>query len=184
MATKTGLAGLVRKAGAPLPTARTIGQAPSILHPEGLPVLLRSALRTAAAPRSRSKDPAVLWREGEDALQVYPARAQTRIGEGWLLVELPVRCEETGLTQVVVAFGLPRQVGAGSVVTVERPPRGPAVVVNRWGDALVALVWTSLHRVLETWARGGGDQDLVPAGVAVTAAGLSVLATRRPGSAR
>ena len=47
MATKTGLAGLVRKAGAPLPTARTIGQAPSILHPEGLPVLLRSALRTA-----------------------------------------------------------------------------------------------------------------------------------------
>lgn len=123
----------------------------------------------------------LLWEDGGHALLVHPGRARTHCGAGHLLVELPVTCDEHGETKVIVTIGLPSIPAIGPVVVLERPPRGRRTVVARWGDALLALTWTAVHNLADAWARGAAPGATeVAAGIAVTAAGLHIVAAPPP----
>jgi len=131
---------------------------------------------------SRVKD--VVWSDGENELLVRAGRVRARFADGLVLVGIPVFCEQTGETEVVVAFavGSP-DAPAGLVMVTETVPRGPAAVVDRWGDALVAAAWDAVLEVAVGVAAAAGDDaagaPLLPAALAVNADGVAVLPQAR-----
>lgn len=132
---------------------------------------------------------AAVWTEGADTLLVLLDSVRVRTTEGLVTVGIDVACD-----QVRSATGDPRShVDVDLAVgTTERPtgllaaapaPRGPAVVVDRWQDALVALVWQAL---LDTAAglatAAGSDTDgagLIPTRWSASDSGLAVGAQAR-----
>jgi hypothetical protein len=129
---------------------------------------------------------AVLWQQGVDALLVRVAAITTVVGDGWVTVTVPVTCDQlqnpTGAapTQpVTVTFVMgTADRPAGLFAAAPSRPDGPAVVVERWGDALTALAWRALlDTVAGIAAAAGRDSDgspLIPVAVAATAKGLVV----------
>ena len=128
---------------------------------------------------------AVLWQQGVDALLVQITTITTAVGDGWVTVTIPVTCD-----QIQGPTGSPSQPATVTFVmgTADRPaglfatapsrPDGPAVVTERWADALTALAWQALLDALAGIAAAAGrDTDgspLIPAAVAATAKGLMV----------
>ncbi len=115
----------------------------------------------------------VVWTDGDAELLVRADAARVRCVDGAVLVGLPVYTEQTGEAEVVLAFA----VGAGLRMAAERPPRGPETVVDRWGEALLAVGWDTLVAVAAGAAadgkgRTGGPSR--PVALAATADGLTV----------
>jgi hypothetical protein len=132
----------------------------------------------------RQTGEAVVWAEHDRELLVEAARVSVRLGPGVVAVTIPVRCEEVGATAVHVTFavGDPDR-PAGLLAATEERPRGPRLVVELWGEALVAFAWTLLLQVAAHVARAAGtDEDgagLVPAAVAASPDGIGVLPQAR-----
>src|SRR5680860_448823 len=83
---------------------------------------------------------AQLWRRDGDELLVDVAEVQVDLGEGLVLVTIPVECDQTGPVMVQVAFAVgSKRRPAGMLAAAEKVPRGPAVVVEGWADELTAL---------------------------------------------
>ncbi len=128
--------------------------------------------------------PAVLWREGDRQLLVYPTRVTAQFAVGVVAVSIPVFCDQVGEAVVHVTFvvGDPTQ-PAGLLAATEERPRGPAVVVDAWGDNLVAFAWHVLLEVTANVAGAAGrDVDgsrLVPIAVAAAKDGLRVVPMAR-----
>ena len=90
-----------------------------------------------------------------------------------VVVTIPVSCDQTGDTQVHVTFVVGDQKRpAGLLAATEQRPRGPAVIVDAWGDNLVAYAWHVVIEVMTNVAGAAGrDLDgsrLVAVGVAVS----------------
>lgn len=134
--------------GPPLPPGE-IGQ-PASLGADVLQELVGVALGAAEEPR-------VVWQAAGSELLVHldASRAVTR--EGLVLVNLVVETEQTGRADVVVPFAVgSTERPAGMVVLSEPKPRGPAVLVDRWGEAIVAAAWQMLLDIAEAAARASG----------------------------
>jgi hypothetical protein len=142
---------------------------------------LQPLLRAAADPERRGR---VAWVAGDCELLVQTAELSARLGHGLVIVSMPVHCEETGAVRVDVPFvvGDERQ-PAGMLAATETRPRGPAPIVDLWGDALIAFAWRSLVAVACGIAdRAGRDVDgagLIPAALAAEAGVLRVLTQAR-----
>jgi hypothetical protein len=71
------------------------------------------------------------------------------------------------------------------LVATEERPRGPAVIVDAWGDALVAFAWDVLLTVATAVAdASGSDKDgagLIPAALTASPEGLRILTMSRHG---
>jgi hypothetical protein len=132
---------------------------PVAVEAEDLDSLLRAALSPADAD-----DELVLLADGESELLVDPARSRALVREGMVLVVLGVECDQTGPTEVTVSFAVGSDgATAGMVMATEQMPRGPAVVVGRWGEALVAMAWEALVAVTAGLSRHvGTDLDAAP----------------------
>jgi hypothetical protein len=123
--------------------------------------------------------PAVLWTSGANRLLVKVAGVAAVLGDGTIVITVPVSCDQTGDTAVTVTFlmGTPDR-PAGGLVTTEDHPRGPAIVVENWGEALVAFAWHTLVAATNALSgAAGGDfsgHSLITAAMTVNAAGLSV----------
>jgi hypothetical protein len=150
---------------------------------EPLQNLLHNGLVIAAGldpTLTASPPPPVLWSDGANRLLVHIARAQARLGEGFVDVTLPVQCDETGMASVICTFvtSTPDKPG-GFVWACESRPRGPAVIVTLWGDPLVALAWRALVELSGTIASYAGrdrfDRPLVPGTVFAARDGLTVV---------
>ena len=152
-----------------------------------LPALVRSAALAicgfgddAAAQRA----PSVLWRVGASDLLVLPAAIQTRLATGIVALSVPVRSDQSGDALVHMSFfvGEPAR-PAGLVAATEPRPRGPAAVVDVWGERLVAFGWRIvLELATHIAAESGRDEDgapLVPAAITATPRGLTVLPMAR-----
>jgi hypothetical protein len=133
--------------------------APAItLKGEELEGLVRAALAGADG------DPAVVLVDGDSELVVHLQRTRLAVRVGLVLVGLTVECDQTGRVEVVVPFavGVPDR-PAGLVAVTETRPRGPDVIVRRWGDALTALAWRALLDVATGISRhAGADLDAAP----------------------
>jgi hypothetical protein len=127
-----------------------------------------------------------LWEEGADALLVEVASAKVAVREGEVEVSLPVRCDQ--LPDTVGAVTVTFVVGtadrpAGMFAATRNHPQGPPIVVQRWGDALVALAWQGMLDVARGVAdHAGRDADgagLVPVALVAARSGLVVLPQAR-----
>lgn len=152
-------------------------------------IAARESVLEAAGARIPS-DPqqlpsSVLWQEGPAALMVDLALIDVRVGTGLITVSIPVRCDqlpgERGVVDVDFVVGTPdRPTGLLAAAT---EPRGPRVVIRRWGEALTALAWQSvLSSVGGVAAASGRDRDgalLIPAALTATPGALNILVQAR-----
>jgi hypothetical protein len=168
------LPGQPRQAGKTAPT-RT-------LPPDALQQLIPSAAVVAAGldpARTLSPAPPVLWEADGARLLIRVSAVRAELGTGIVQIVVPVTCDQTGDTEVTVAFVTGSTARpAGGIATTEDHPRGPAVVVENWAEPLIAFAWQTLV-VATTALSGAGGEDtsgrnLVTAGLDVSADGLRV----------
>lgn len=149
------------------------------LTPAEAAALFPTAAALAAGVDQPGADPnaPVLWREGDLELLVQPAGVTARFATGVVVVTIPVSCDQTGDTQVHVTFVVGDQKRpAGLLAATEQRPFGPAVIVDAWGDNLVAYAW---HVVIEVMTNGDRAGRLGGAGRDVGGAGPDLPAQRR-----
>ena len=117
----------------------------------------------------------VKWREGDRELLIMPSQVRVQFATGVIAVSIPCFCDQTQAALVHVSFvvGDPKQ-PAGLVAATDARPRGPAVIVDAWGDALVAYAGVA--------GEAGRDVDgsrLVPIGLAASGEGMFVVPMAR-----
>jgi hypothetical protein len=126
----------------------------------------------------------VVWVNGDSQLAVGIGAVRTETGHGHIVVTIPVRCDQTGPTEVHVTFavGAPGHL-TGLYAATHRRPRGPDLIVDTWGEAIVAFAW---HVVLDlvTGLAGATGKDtrgnrLVPAELEATVEGLAIVPMAR-----
>jgi hypothetical protein len=111
----------------------------------------------------RRKKP-VIWEQAGSELLVHLHGVRVAVLDGLVLVGVPIETVETKRVEVTISFavGTPDRL-AGMVVTTEAKPRGPAAIVDLWGEALIAFAWQTLLDVVERLAaRTGVDVDGEP----------------------
>lgn len=162
---------------------------PLPVEPEQATALVRAAVEDAVRARSgrRVTDSApdlVVWVDGADSLLLVVDSIRVSTGEGLVSVDVDVLCDqlraETGEPRARVRIDL--VVGTAArptgLLAAATTPHGPAVVVDRWHDALVALAWQALLDAAATLsAMAGSDSDgagLIPTRWTASKAGLTI----------
>lgn len=151
--------------------------------------LFRLALvRAVCAPDGDPGDAAqageVVWTDGDAELLVRADKSRLVLTEGFALVGLPVFTEQTGEVEVVVPFATgTTKAPLGLVLATEPEPRGPAVLMPRWGDPLVAAAWQALIDLVRELAAASGvdarQEPLLPAVLGTSSKGLHLTAQAR-----
>jgi hypothetical protein len=98
---------------------------------------------------------------------------------GFVFVGIAVYSEQTGDVEVVVPFAVGRaDQRLGLIVATERRPRGPAAVVDQWGEQLIAAAWSALLDMTLHEAHDAGHDEhhepLMPAAIMATDRALSI----------
>lgn len=173
-----------RLAAAPRPMAEGEVSHGIVLDPKQATELLRVAARRAVGWFRPTRRTEVVWVEGESELAVDLGGLAVRLGTGLILVALPVRCDQTGIATVEIAFacGSP-DAPAGLYAAVQRRPRGPDLIVATWGDALVAFAWQCLLGMVSGIAGATGKDQrgnvLVPVEMVATSRALEIVPMAR-----
>ncbi len=140
---------------------------------------LFSAAFVDAATDGAVATEAVLWVDGASELLVFPTKARLATADGFAIVGITVQCDETGGVEIVVPFALGSgDLPTGMMVSTESKPRGPAVVVDVWGDRLIATAWAALTGVATSVAHSAGQdldgESLLPGMLHASFKGLTV----------
>ncbi len=89
----------------------------------------------------------LVWRDADSALLIYPGETRVRLAPGFVLVELRVATDQTGVDTLVLPFrigGSPNEAVATAVT--ETIPRGNSVLAARWGTTAGTIVWHAILR--------------------------------------
>ena len=171
----------------PLEPGATAPELP--VDPDRATVLVAVAARQAAAgPDQRETEDdlprAVVWTAGADALLVLLDTLTVRTAHGVVTIGVDVSCDElqttTGTSQAHVAidFVVGTKERPTGLLAAATPPRGPPLVVDRWGDALVAFAWQALlDTAAGLTASAGVDTDgahLLPTAWTASPAGIAI----------
>lgn len=163
----------------PLPPGTTVDIRSA--SPDVVQSLFVRALPVAAGlDPSRAEEVAtVLWVDGRNQLLVHLDQAKVALGDGYIDTYLVVECDQTQRTSVVATFVTSTgKRPAGFIVATEDRPRGPTVVVDAWGEALVALAWRAVIEVARVVAGTAGidrfERQFVAANVEATTNALLV----------
>lgn len=151
---------------------------PVPLAVETAQALYRSFFAAAGGPIEAGGTDAV-WTQSDAELLVRLSRTRVRFLDGLMLVGIPVFCEQTGDAEIVVAFAVGAEdAPAGMVIATERRPRGPALIVDRWGEALTAAAQRALIALAQGIAGAAGEDvdgaPLLPAALQASAEGLEI----------
>jgi hypothetical protein len=146
--------------------------------------LYGSTFAAAAGPPEARAAGGVVWTRSGAELLVRLAQIRVRFLDGFVLVGIPVYCEQTGESEVVVAFAVgSTDAPAGMVIATESVPRGPAAIVDRWGDALTAAAHRALITLTQNIAGAAGEDvdgaPLLPAALQASPDGLEILPQAR-----
>lgn len=149
------------------------------IDPESAVQLMRVAALRAAGIFRPTKRTTIAWVDGSNQLAVVVAELDLQFTEGQVSVLVPVRCDQAeGVVRVTFAVGSedrPR----GLYAATERRPRGPDLVVDTWGEALVAYAWQCLLGLLTGMAAATGKDTrgnyLVPVEMTANSDGLVVV---------
>jgi hypothetical protein len=151
---------------------------------EDLNGLAVEAAKRAAGFFRPTRRTEVVWVDGESELAVNLAGVRAETSDGVLVVTIPVRCDQTGEAEVHVTFAVGRPGHpAGLYASTQRRPRGPAVIVDTWAEAIVAFAWQILLG-LATGLAGATGKDargnrLVPVELEATREGLTIVPMAR-----
>lgn len=153
---------------APLPVVKP-GEvaAPATVEPRSLQRLVRSAI-------TPDNGATFVWTDADDEVVVHAGKTRVATSDGIVAVAMTLECVETdGPVEVVVPFGCgSKDRLAGMIAATETRPRGPAILVDRWGDAIIATAWQALLDVADSAASGAGtDIDGRPLRVGAIVAG-------------
>jgi hypothetical protein len=159
--------------------------APSIsVTTEQLRPLLIASLGSLYVAAGVSPPPQVIWYDHDSEVLVHLDRTVVELEDGLVLMALTLEADQTGVGQLTVplSIGSP-QLAAGLVVVTESRPRGPAALVDRWGDAAIAAAWRALLDAAHFLAlRAGVDTNgarLVPGAISSNGKSLSVVPQAR-----
>jgi hypothetical protein len=138
------------------------------------------AAAAGAAPSAAGAPSQVVWADGEHELLVIVAKVRILLQDGFVLVGVPVYTEQTGAVEICVPFAVGgKGAPTGLMIATEKTPRGPALLVERWGDQLIAVAWQALVHFAGGIAGAAGSDDagqpLIPASLTAGPAGLTVL---------
>jgi hypothetical protein len=130
--------------------------------------------------RVAGQPPVVLWDTGADQLLVHLSESKVVLGDGFIDAFLFVDCNEAKGASVSVTFATASSKRPfGFVFATEGRPRGPAVVVDVWGEALIALAWRALVEAASVVAGNAGRDEVgrpyIAATVVATPDGLIVV---------
>ncbi len=157
---------------------------PIDVDPRAASLLIVTAAKEAAGFFRPTKRSEVVWVEGDSELAVGIGGVGISTGDGLVQVTIPVRCDQSGPAEVVVTFavGSARR-PAGVYAATQRRPTGPEIVVDVWGESLVAFAWHTLV-ILATGVAAVAGKDargnrLVPVELSASHDGLTVLPMAR-----
>ncbi len=102
-------------------------------------------------------DPRVVWQAAGSEVLVHLEATRVITREGLVLVNLVLETEQTGRADVTVPFAVgSEERPAGMLALAEPKPRGSAVLVDRWGEAIIATAWQALLDIADAAARAAG----------------------------
>jgi hypothetical protein len=146
--------------------------------------LLRVAAKRAAGFFHPTKRTEVVWVQGESELAVSLVGLDVRAADGLIRVRIPVRCDQAGeaVVEVVFAVGSATE-PSGLFASTHRRPNGPPLVVEVWGEALVAYAWQCVLGMI-TGIAGAIGKDargnvLVPVELLANAKGFQIVPMAR-----
>lgn len=132
-------------------------------------------------PTARSE---IVWVEGASELAIDIVKLDVRVADGVISVMIPVRSDQTGsvLIQVLFAVGSANE-PAGLYAATQKRPSGPDLIVDVWGDALVAFAWQCVLGVVTGIAAATGKDErgnvLVPVELVASARGVAIVPMAR-----
>ena len=137
---------------------------------------VQQLLQAAAAAGSTSGQQ--VWTKASSELAVITGKIAVTLDDGLAIVAIPVSCDQLSATiQVPFAMG-GKDTPAGMVIATEDRPRGNALIVDLWGEALTAYAWKLLLTVMHRVAlQSGIDEDgagLVPVALTATKEGITL----------
>ena len=154
------------------------GRGPEIpVSREDLQKLLLEAARQGSASE-------VVWVQGDSELIVSVGKVAVALEPGLIVITIPVRCDQIDRANIVVPFAVgDAERPAGMIVATEDRPRGPALIVDAWGEALLAFAWDLVMTLTTAVAdASGADVDgagLIPAALTASSDGIRVLTMAR-----
>ena len=131
-------------------------------------------------------DATVVWARGDSELAVLVDEIDVTPAPGAIAVDIPVRCDQVGQTNVRVRFAVGSdERPAGLVAATDERPFGPAEVIDVWGEELTAFAWqivlTAANKLADATGRDIDGSGLIPAALKATEGGLAVLTMARQG---
>jgi hypothetical protein len=177
-----------RRAGVFIPPIKIVPPG-GLVHPIRVPIADVGKLAVVAArhssglPRAGRTNEAV-WTKGDSELVIGIGAVDVQTADGVIVVTIPVRCDQTGQSQVHVSFAVgDAKQPAGLYAATQRRPQGPAAVVDTWGEAIVAYAWQVVLQLANGLAGAAGrdaqGSRLVAAQLQASATGLNVLPMAR-----
>ncbi len=157
---------------------------PLFVNPKIASELLTVAAKRAVGLFGPTQRKEAVWVNGDSQLAVSLDRIRLDTGHGLIHVTIPVRCDQTGAVEVEVLFAVGSgEQPAGMFASTHRQPRGPAAIVDTWGEALVAHAWQCVLGMISGVAGAVGRDDrgnvLVPAELVASPDGLRILPMAR-----
>lgn len=144
----------------------------------------RIAARRGAGLVRPTQRTEIVWVDGANQLAIDIGELDVRADDGQIRVRVPVRCDEVGAGEVMVLFvvGSDRE-PAGLYAAASKRPVGPELVVDLWGDALVAFAWQCVLGMVSGIAAATGKDArgnlLVPVEVVASARGVGIVPMAR-----
>ena len=148
------------------------------------PELLAVAAKRSVGLFHATKRSEVVWTSGDSELAVSLDDVRMETSHGLIHVTIPVRCDQTGREEIEVLFAVGTDDRpAGMYASTTRLPRGNPIIVDVWGEALVAHAWQCVLGMISGIAGAVGKDErgnvLVPAELIANADGLRVLPMAR-----
>jgi hypothetical protein len=149
-----------------------------------VPWFLRVAARRAVGLSHKTKHTEVVWAHGDRELAVSLADLDVKLSDGLICVLLPVRCDQTGKATVEVTFAVGKDdEPAGLYAAAYRRPNGPPLIVEAWGETLVAFAWQCILGMVNGIAgavgRDAAGQVLVPVELTASRKGIQIVPMAR-----
>jgi len=157
---------------------------PVFIKDEQASTLMRVAARRAAGLFYATQRNEVVWVDGDSELAVSLATLHVKLADGLIGVIIPVRCDQVGSAEIEVIFAVGSAASpSGLYASSLRRPRGPALIVEPWGEALVAFGWQCVVGLVSGIAGATGKDQrgnlLVPAEMVAARGGIQILPMAR-----
>ncbi|WP_405218428.1 hypothetical protein [Agrococcus sp. Ld7] len=145
---------------------------------------MSAAAKRAAGLFRPTKRSEIVWVRGGTQLAVGLVGLELLTDDGLITVVIPVRCDQTGPERVQVTFATgSRDAPAGVIAATQARPQGPAIIVEAWGESLVAYAWQCVLGLVSGMAGAVGKDArgnlLVPAEMVAGPDGIAVVPMSR-----